>query len=164
MAYYLSKERNADVVSSYRRYQQYLRERETEFPPGAFALGTAEWYQNPSDHRCPHDGWLESLSISETSADKRKRVTTINIRLLAAYHDEYVEFFYPRVFKYTLLGSSSSGGIGDWLYDEFRLSPEGHVIHEIEWSGFPKGEDSRWIIEATDVEFRWVPQLSSGKQ
>lgn len=164
MAYYLSEEREVDVAKAYRRYQQYLRDHENTFPPSAFALGTAEWYQNPSDHRCPHDGWLENILISEVPDGNRKRVTTINIRLLAAYHDGYVEFFYPTVFNYTLLCSSSAHGMGDWLYDEFRLSSEGHLIHEIEWAGFPKEEGSRWIIEATDVEFRWIPQILSAKQ
>jgi len=64
MAYYLSNERNKDVREAYRRYQEYLRQNKDEFPPSAFALATAEWYQNPNDHRCPHDGWLENLVIS----------------------------------------------------------------------------------------------------
>src|SRR5215470_10722994 len=66
MAYFLSNERNKEVVGAYRRYQEYLRQHEQEFPPSAFALATAEWYQNPNEHRCPHDGWLENLIISET--------------------------------------------------------------------------------------------------
>src|SRR5262249_54434491 len=153
MAFYLSKERDEDVVNSYRRYQQYLREHQKEFPRGAFELGTAEWYQNPSDHRCPHDGWLDTFTISEAADTNPTRVTTMNIRLLGAYHDGYVEFSYPHIFKYSLLGSVSARGVGSWLYDEFRVSPEGHLIHEIEWSLFPQREDARWIIEASDVEF-----------
>jgi hypothetical protein len=164
MAYFLSKERDADVMNAYRRYQQYLHEHENLFPPGAFALGTAEWYHNPSDHRCPHDGWLETVSISEVPAGDRRRMTTISIRLLAAYQDGYVEFLYPTVFNYTLLCPSSARGLGDWMYDEFRLSSDGHLIHEIEWAGFPKVEGSRWIIEATDVKFRWIPQITSAQQ
>lgn len=158
MTYYLRKERNEDVVNSYRRYQEYLREHENVFPPGAFALGTAEWYQNATDHRCPHDSWLESFTMSETVDSHQVRTATIRIRLFGAYHDGYIELLYPRIFKYTLAGSTSVRGLGDWLYDEFRLTSEGHLIHEIEWSGFPRCEDSRWIIEASDVEFRWLPQ------
>ena len=86
MAYYLSNERNKDVRKAYRRYQEYLRQHEHEFPPGAFALATAEWYQNPTDHRCPHDGWLENLIISERADTNKKRTTTILTRLLAGYH------------------------------------------------------------------------------
>jgi hypothetical protein len=158
MAYYLSNERNRDVAGAYRRYQQYLHEHEREFPPGAFALATAEWYQNPGDHRCPHDGWLENVIISETVDSHKKRATTIRIRLLAAYHDGYIEFFYPHVFGYNVEGASCGNGLGDWLYDEFRLSPNGNVIHEVEWAGLPMSKGSRWIIEATDVQFHWIPQ------
>lgn len=161
MAYYLTKERDQDVVSAYRRYQEYLREHERDFPPGAFALATAEWYQNPNDHRCPHDGWLENVIISETRESNKKHNTTIQTRLLAAYHDGYIEFSYPRVFTYLFESASCAGGLGDWLYDEFRLSPGGHVVHEIEWAGSAASKVSRWIIEASDVEFRWIPQFIS---
>ena len=43
MAYYLSNERNSGVLEAYRRYQQYLRDNEAQFPRGACALATAEW-------------------------------------------------------------------------------------------------------------------------
>jgi hypothetical protein len=160
MAYYLSKERNEDVVGSYRRYQQYLREHQNRFPPGAFALGTAEWWQLPDDHRCPHDGWLESVTISEPAKGERseERITEIRVRLLGPYHDGHIELCYPRAFNYQLQSPSCIRGLGDWLCDEFTLSPDGHIIHEIEWSGFPDGEGSRWIIEASDIEFKWIPK------
>lgn len=101
----------------------------------------------PEQHRCPHDGWLENLIISETIDTGKKRATAIRTRLLAAYHDGYIEFFYPRVFAYTLESPSCVRGLGDWLYDEFRLSPGGNVIHEIEWAGAPGDNGSRWVIE-----------------
>ena len=158
MAYYLSNERNGGVVEAYHRYQQYLRENGAQFPRGAFALATAEWYQNPSDHRCPHDAWLENCIISETEEPGGHRSTTIRIRLRGAYHDGHSEIFYPRVFNLNLNGSSERG-LSDWLYDEFRLLPNGHIVHEIEWSGQPGAEGARWLIEASDVEFRWQPDL-----
>src|SRR5688572_4321394 len=158
MAYYLSKERNEDVAGSYRRYQQYLREHQHRFPSGAFALGTSEWWQLPHDHRCPHDGWLESFTVSEVrGAEDGERITTIRTRLLAAYHHGHIELFYPHVFSYQLQSPSCVRGLGDWLYDEFTLSPEGHIIHEIEWAGFGDDQGSRWIIEASDIEFQWIP-------
>ncbi len=162
MAYYLSNERDHDVVAAYRRYQEYLRQHQREFPAGAYALATAEWYYNPGDHRSPHDGWLENFIISEIPGHDEKRVTTIRTRLLSAYHDGYIEFVYPRVFTYTLEGPSGERGLGDWLYDEFRLSPNGHLVHEIEWAGFPSDNGSRWIVESSDVEFHWIPRSNSG--
>ena len=159
MAYYLSKERNEDVTGSYQRYQQYLRQHKHTFPSGAYTLATAEWYQNPSEHRCPHDGSLESLIISETpSVAPASRSISIRMRLVSAYHDGYIEFSYPTVFAYTLESPACATGLGDWQYDEFRLSSRGYLIHEIEWSAVPNSKDSRWIIEAADVEFKWIPQ------
>lgn len=158
MAFYLGKERHADMAGSYRRYQNYLREHQQKFPAGAFALGSAEWWQNPQDHRSPHDGWLESLTVAEIPGTDAERITTIRTRLLSAYHDGFIELFYPRVFSYTLESPSCVRGLGDWRYDEFTLSPNGHVIHEIEWAGFPHDKGSRWIIEASDVEFQWIPK------
>ena len=51
-------------------------------------------------------------------------------------------------------------GHRDWLYDEFRLGDDGHILHEIEWSG--PHETARWLIEASDVEFTWVPREAGG--
>ena len=161
MAFYLSKEREADVAGAYRRYREYLEEHREQFPPNAFALGTAEWYQNPSDHRCPHDAWLEKLCVAEipTKDRHRDRYTTIHIRLLGAYHDGHIELVYPQVFEYEL-ESRYSQALGDWRYDEFRLSSNGQLIHEIEWAEtHPKQETPRWIITASDVEFRWIPDV-----
>ena len=45
-------------------------------------------------------------------------------------------------------GSSLDGR----LYDEFRLSELGHLVHEIEWA-----QDAHWIIAANDIDFRWIP-------
>src|SRR5215472_11424902 len=161
MAYYLSDERSLDVVGSYQRYQQYLREHEREFPPGAFAVATAEWYQNPNDHRCPHDGRLEHLIVSEVPDLDKQGLTTARIRLLAAYHDGFIEFAYSRVFAYSFDSPACFNGLGDWLCDEFRLSSDGDVIHEIEWAGGRGDKMSRWIIEASDVQFQWIPQSIS---
>jgi hypothetical protein len=113
--------------------------------------------QLPQDHRCPHDGWLESLAVSEVrGAGDGESITTIRTRLLGAYHDGHIELFYPRVFSYDLQSPSCIRDLGEWLYDEFTLSPDGHIIHEIEWAGLPRDESSRWIIEASDVEFQWI--------
>jgi hypothetical protein len=155
MAYYLTKERHEDVRGAWQCYQKYLREHQQRFPPGAYALGTAGWWQDGNDHRSPHDAWLESVTFSEPASGEHfeKRITTLRVRLLAAYHDGFIELFYPRVFRYSFESSDCEHGLGDWCYDEFRLSPAGHVIHEIEWT---RGD--RWIIEASDVEYRWIPK------
>ena len=154
MAYYLSKERAKDIVGSYRRYLDYLHEHQGKFPPSAFKLGTANWYQNAYEHKCPHDARLEKFTISESANENGERSVTMLIRLSAAYDDGFIELFYPKVFGYNLILPSCVKGHKDWVYDEFRLSKAGHVVHEIEW----RDDNSNWIIEASDVNYQWIPK------
>ena len=159
MPFILSEQREGDVTAAFARYREYLRTVQSTFPPSAFALASSEWYFDCRDHRCPHDGWLESITISEPSEGERHeiRAVTICVRLLAAYHDGSIELVYPRVFNYTLAGGDITGGHRDWCYDEFRLSDRGAVIHEIEWQ---HGHSfSRWIIEASDVQHEFTPTV-----
>ena len=155
MAFYLTKERHEDVSGSYRRYREYLQANEHRFPKGAFAFATSGWWYDGNDHRSLHDAWLESMTLSEPATGERfeQRFTTLRVRLLGAYHDGFIELFYPRVFNYSFQSPDSARGIRDWVYDEFRLSEDGHLIHEIEWSS-----GSRWTIEATDIEYQWIPK------
>jgi hypothetical protein len=127
------------------------------FPPGAWALATSDWYGDFGDPRCLHDAWLESVTFSEPYGGKNdeKRTCALHVRLLGAYHDGYIELLYPRVFSYTFTCADALQGHGDWRYDEFRLSERGHLLHEIEW--WSPNARGRWIIEASDVEHRWLP-------
>jgi hypothetical protein len=105
-----------------------------------------------------HDGWLETLSLTEPASGARaeRRHLSLHLRLLGAYHDGFIELTYSKVFSYHLEVADGSQGHRDWRYDEFRLAANGMLIHEIEWSGAtPTGS---WLIEAADVAFRWVPQ------
>jgi hypothetical protein len=79
----------------------------------------------------------------------------MRVRLLGAYHDGHIELTYPRVFAYRF-ETQPRGGHHDWRYDEFRLTEEGHVIHEIEWCG--AAIIGRWLVEASDVHFKWMPK------
>lgn len=160
MAYLLTNQRDLDVTGAFRRYRDYVASAQPMFPPGGFALAYSDWYFDPREHRCPHDAWLESVTITEPATGERseQRSTAIRTRLLGAYHDGFIEFHYPRVFNYSFSNPASERGNGDWLYDEFRLSPNGRLIHEIEWAGFPGEQGSRWLIEADDVTFQWIPK------
>jgi hypothetical protein len=160
MSFILSAQRDEDCGTVFDRYRSYVAASRQSFPSGAYALASSDWYFDFQDHRCPHDAWLESITFSEPATGERSehRVTTIRVRLLGAYHDGFVEFVYPRVFRYSMSSPSSVRGLGNWRYDEFRVSPSGHLIHEIEWAGFSREESSRWIIEASDVEFQWIPK------
>src|SRR4030095_13252194 len=105
MAFVLSADgRNEDVVGAFRRYRDYLASVGASFPPSSYALATSDWYFDPGDRRCPHDAWLESLSLAEPSKGDRNEIRTLSlcVRLLGAYHDGFIELLYPRVFAYRL--------------------------------------------------------------
>ncbi len=147
-----------DGPGHFRRYMEYLQSVREAFPPSAFALASSEWYHTYSDHRCPHDSWLESVTVRETASDERhkKRSISIAVRLLGAYQDGYIELVYPNVHSYKFDMSLTEHGHRDWRYDELRLSDKGNVLHEIEWCG--PSDTGKWLIEASDVEFRWLPK------
>lgn len=152
--------RDADVVGAFKRYGEYLGSLSETFPRHAYALATSDWYFNFDDHRCPHDAWLESLSLTESASNSQAsdRGLSIRVRLLGAYQDGYVELLYPHVFAYRFDVIDGRHGHRDWRYDELRQSKDGHLIHEIEWCG-ATGTGS-WLIEASDVEFQWLPLQS----
>lgn len=146
--------------AAFESYRDYVVSHSAQFPPGALVLASSDWYFDPRDHRCPHDAWLEDMTISEPATGDRneQRATEIRVRLLGAYHDGFIELRYSGVISYSLSSVSAVRGIGDWRYDEFRLHSNGHLVHEIEWAGFPGEDGSRWLIEASDVEFKWNPK------
>jgi hypothetical protein len=158
MTYILAKERDSDASAAFERYAEYLHAHKTQFPPSAYALTTSDWYFNFQDRRCPHDSWLEAISVCEPSEGKRNeiRASKITVLLLGAFQDGQIEFVYSDVQSYSLSMENLRQGHGDWRYDEFRLSESGKVIHEIEWASF--GANGRWLIEASDVIHRWIPK------
>jgi hypothetical protein len=53
---------------AYREYLQSVKER---LPLAAFEFGTASWHYDHRDHRCPHDSWVDSLTIHEPATGGR---------------------------------------------------------------------------------------------
>jgi hypothetical protein len=159
MTFILSADRTSPEAMSngFRRYADYLLENRKNFPASAYALATSDWFYNFNDHRCPHDAWLESFSMTEPSSGSRneQRIVSLRIRLLAAHHDGMIELHYPQVYGYRLDLKNGELGHRDWRYDEFRLSDSSRLIHEIEW--YHMGERARWFVEADDVLFSWQP-------
>jgi hypothetical protein len=158
MTYILSAQRDhwndaKQFKQGWAKYQSYLRENAPAFPPGAYALATSDWYHDFSGHQAPHDAWLEQFKLEETGTGPRneKRHLSLTMRLLGAYHDRILEFYYPAVFSYEMSKPRGHDGHLDWRYDEFRLGDSGSLIHEIEWAG--AGTAASWLIEASDVQF-----------
>ncbi len=136
-----------------KRYRAYLEENKAAFPKRAFALASSEWYWNWHDRRCPHDAWLEKLTIEEVDG-----AVTIRTRLLGAYHDGYIELTYSNVQSYKIERLNTSicaGAHGDWKYDEFRLLAGGRLLHEIEWAILD--DTAHWVIESEDIGYSWHP-------
>jgi hypothetical protein len=157
VTYVLAEQRERDVVAAFAVYRQYLEANKSRFPISAFALASPSGTLISRTGQCPHDSWLEAVRVEEPSAGQRRelRSLTMTIRLLGAYHDGYIELVYPDVFSHDLAGMHVSRGHGDLRYDEFRVSEQGRVIHEIEWAS--TNQTSRWMIEASDVIYRWIP-------
>jgi hypothetical protein len=155
----LAPERDEDPKSAFERYGEYIRRESSRFPRGALALAASDWYFGVEDHRAPHDAWLVSAAFEETGTGARhqERALALRLRLLSAYHDQELEFFYPKVVAYTFQGMAVATGHGDWRYDEFRLDDAGQLIHEIQWHA--GDERAAWTITSNDVVFtsRKVP-------
>ena len=161
----MSNERDAgpvELVQAFDAYRRYLAANQARFPVGAYALASSNWYFDANDHRSPHDGWLESITLEEDGTGARREIRACSIRvvLLGAYHDCRIELTYPKVCSYRLGSRDSGTGAGDWRYDEFRLNDDGRVIHEIEWASGPE-RGASWLIEAADVQFKVLPLRSA---
>jgi hypothetical protein len=154
VVYILANERDDDPAGAFARYRAYVASERERFPPGALALATSDWYYGADDHRAPHDSWLLAATLGEVGQEDDgayERAVSLRIRLLGAYHDLELEFFYSKVRSYAMSHGLAAQGHGDWRYDEFRISADGKLVHEIEWS-HPDGEGV-WVVEADDVEF-----------
>lgn len=153
----LAPERDANPLTAFADYAEYVKQNRAAFPPSAYALATSDWYFDSAVHHAPHDAWLESLTIAEPSSGSRREIreTAITIKLLGAYHDGYIELHYPRVFEYRFSAVELGRGHADWRYDEFRVDEEGRVLHEIQW--WSARSTATWLIVAADVQHRWLP-------
>lgn len=150
-----------EINTRYEAYMRYLQAIAEALPTSAFAFASAPWHYDARNHQCPHDSWLESLTISELHEDSNvsRRSTAIAVRLLGAYHDGNIYLEYVDVNAYDLHLAGESGQTaashrwhGDWYVDEVRLGEDNRVVHEILFS-----DGGRWLIECCDILYRWVP-------
>jgi hypothetical protein len=119
------------------------------------------WYSNPSDHRCPHDSWLESLVIEEQASGARREIRIINLHLtlLGAYHDGKILFNYQGVRRYNLrkIVASVRGDFrsypchGDWIADRFRIVKDGYIVHHIIFQNH-----AEMTVESKDISYEWA--------
>lgn len=154
----LAEQRDNDPsLDCWQRYRAYLDANRAAFPPRAFELATSDWYFSGNANRSPHDAWLRRLTVDDNGSTtaRSEGAVRIEIELLGPYHDGHILLSYPDVRSYRLDGASSSRGLGDWRYDEFRLTDDGTVLHAIEW--WSVDSTNTWLIEASDVIHEWRP-------
>jgi len=94
----------AGVAEAFKRYDKYIQRNKGKFPESVFKLVSSKWYFDPSEHKCPHDAWLETFTMEEPAEGERHEVRKVSIRivLLTAYHDGYIGFSYDGVASYSL--------------------------------------------------------------
>src|ERR1700675_1344310 len=145
-----------EVVKAFEQYRNFLLSIKEQMPAAAYEFAAASWHYDHEDNRCPHDCWVESLLVHEPSSGSRheKRNLEIDVRLLGAFHDGYLDLHYLRVRSYSFDGKKpekSQIWHGDWLIDEVSISANGFVLHEVLFSS-----NARWLIESEDIHFKWV--------
>ncbi len=134
-------------------YRAYLASIAAALPAAAREFALAPWHYDPRDPRCPHDAWVEAITISEPASGERheQRGLEIRIRLLGAYHDGHIELRYVNVHGYAADAAQGLiGGHGDWLVDEIALE-EGRVVHSIEFV------NGMLRIACEDIAYAWLP-------
>ena len=112
MTYILSKDlpHRESLIYEKRRaeqwsvYQERLRKIKRRLPLSVREYALAEWHYDFTDHRCPHDAWLEQVIIREPASGERSEIRSleIEVKLLGAYHDGQIEFLYREVESYCL--------------------------------------------------------------
>ncbi|MEM1084922.1 MAG: hypothetical protein AAGI48_12495 [Verrucomicrobiota bacterium] len=132
-------------------YVAHLRALEDRFPKSAYAIATSSWWYQFDLPEAPHDSRLIAFRLGDYGAadwDNHK-FSWIEIELQSAYSGRIL-LRYPKVYRYNLGMDGESQGIhGDWRYDEFSLTENGHLLHTIEWA-----DGAVWRIEASDLEHK----------
>ncbi|MEO8071875.1 MAG: hypothetical protein ABI686_01385 [Acidobacteriota bacterium] len=146
---------------NWQAYQNRLQKIKKRMPLSVQEYALADWHYNFSDHRCPHDAWLEHLIVRELVSGERSEIRSleIEVKLLGAYHDGYIEFHYKEVKSYCFDQPHRQGKWEttkkrhkDWIVDEVDLSGNGYILHEIEWL-----DGGHWFIECRSFEYNWIP-------
>jgi hypothetical protein len=139
------------------RYREHLKANRGRFSASLCEIAVSEWYYDFNDARCPNYAVLENASLKEVTQDEETgaRRMSVTLKLQGFHYDDVVhfQFHYPEVFFYRMESAHRLIARRTWRYDEFRLSEDGSVLHEIEWAG-----TGNWLIEASDVQFRCVVQ------
>lgn len=168
----LSGERDKDAAGAFKRYSAYVEQNKSRFTTNVYELASSNWYFYANDHRCPQDARLvkfmmveeeKKRKISKPLADTDRNLkglfagdtVHLQVRLLNTFADGVIEFVYINLKEYKMRAVDISRGHWDWRYDEFRVTSDGFMLHEIEW-GQQDSNDAIWRIVAEDIKYKWV--------
>ncbi len=140
-------------------YREYLWQNKDKFPPDLFEWIICGLYYDFDSHLWPHDAWLESFTFKERATSERDEIRKLGleVKLLCACSDHYITLTYSNIRSYKLSGIDMHSGFMlnchcDWIMDEYRISKNGLLIHEIEWAGHKT--TARWLIECEDIALK----------
>jgi hypothetical protein len=146
------------IERSFNEYYNYLAYIKKQLPIQGYRFATVPWHYDPTDHKCPHDAWLETLIVGEKKSERpQQRNIEVQACFLGAYHDGYLKLVYKEVQSYSFDTPADfklppfNVGHGDWLIDEVRLSDRGFMLHEIEFS-----RGTKWLVECIDFDYEWI--------
>ena len=158
MSFILSANRNSENFDQLRKnwddYQTHLKALQDKFPASAYEIATSSWWYQFDLPEAPHDSRLVAFRMGDYGAPTwdNQKGSWIEIELCSAYSGTIL-LRYPQVFNYDLKMAGDSLGIhGDWRYDEFCLTDDGHLLHTIEWA-----DGATWRIIASDLQHRHIP-------
>lgn len=162
MSFILAANRDHDSLEEGRKnwedYQVHLEALKERFPDSAFKIATSDWWYQFDLPEAPHDARLIAFRMGDHGAPSwdNPKFSWIEIELQSAYSGRIL-LRYPLVYRYEMMVKEASRGIhGDWRYDEFTLTNEGHLLHTIEWA-----DGAVWVIEASDLEHRHIPESNN---
>ena len=138
-------------------YLNYLKQIEGDLPEDTRSFALAPWHYDMEHHWCPHDSWLETITLQELARGDRREIRKLGIvaTFFGAYHDGFFDITYKDVTSYSLnlearRDSNATVVHGDWIIDEILLTEDGLVSHEIEFS-----ESGVWKISCHDIVYQW---------
>jgi hypothetical protein len=141
-------------VERERQILAYYDREKARIPLGASEFALAPWHFDVTDHRCPHDAWIQELRVFDSAREtEHVRGTDIELILLGPFHDMTLKIKYSAVRSYVFEAAPQVAlrGHGDWRYDEIHPTPNG-VEHHIAF------ERALLSITAEDLHYSWQPR------
>ena len=128
-------------VTHFDQYFEYLERIKNKLPKSLYEFAADQSRYTLTGPQTTHDSWLVFITVQEDAPTEENglRPIRIELRLLGPYHDRYFDFSYQRISNYTFdLPKSSNlppySGHGDLLFQEFRLSDDNKLCHELQFS------------------------------